>query len=170
MTDTARRPLLERARTAPLRYLPRGVLAEPFELFLAGIAVLNGVPLLLSDRVRAASIEALLPEWLVVAWGLELLLGGLLTAGGLLGRKPDVERVGLLLLGPAALVYGLAISLVVGLNGGAVASGITTAFGLACLLRAYVIRLVREVELASMQETRLQRVAMIAALERAAQH
>lgn len=140
--------LSERVRLWILTRLPRGVLEDPFELFIAFLCFLSGVPLLFG-KTEATSIQALLPQWLAYSWGLMLVLGSLLTVVGVLSYTHKarserqhyarlIEKSGLGLLGGAATVYALAI---VGYLGPAslIAAGVIFGFGIICLVKVFLI-------------------------------
>lgn len=137
----------QRTRSWVLRHVPQFVLLRPYELFISMLCLISGIPLV-GGAPAPSSIEALLPPFLVRLWGFELLLGALLVAYGLVRPRTIWERVGHTLLGPAAVVYGLAIVTVLGMKG-IVAAAITGSFGLAAITRAYVLhmadQLIREV-------------------------
>jgi hypothetical protein len=134
------------------RHLPLAVLLNPFEIFLGGLCVLSGVPFLLTLSPRPGTLEELLPAWLVFAWGLELVCGGALVVIGVTTERRAVERFGLFLLGPAALVYAIGIIYTARLAG-LVAAAIVAAFGLACLLRLVTLTSVRSIVLDRVADT-----------------
>lgn len=124
---------------------PLPLLQHPFEVFLGGLCVLSGLPLVLATQPDPASLTATLPWWIVKAWGIELTLGGaLIVLGVIWPRMRYAERAGLTLLAPAAGLYALAIFVNVG-RSGLVAASIVLAFALACLLRLAVVVEVRRV-------------------------
>jgi hypothetical protein len=115
---------------------------HPFQVYILALCVLSGATLLLKDQTPSA-IQGLLPGWLQLAWAI-MLVGGSIIAlfgsywpGGRGGyaNALTAERIGLGIVGAAAVVYGLAIIVVVSLPG-IVAAGITLGFGLSCLIRA----------------------------------
>lgn len=112
---------------------------HPFQTYLLVLCVVSGVPLIFG-RVPAASVEALLPEWVAVSWGVSLTGGALLGLIGSYWPRENyataltVERIGLTLTGPAALLYATAIFLITGIDG-FIAVGIVAGFGAACIKR-----------------------------------
>jgi hypothetical protein len=121
---------------------------NPFETFVAGLCVLSGVTLL-AGGPRPASLESLLPAWLVVAWACMLVVGGGLVGLGLSLRRVLWETVGLQLLAPASGAYSLAILTVTGWGGLAAASPLL-GFGLACAARIYSLRLLHRLTRAAL--------------------
>lgn len=131
--------------------MPRVLIQETFEVFTAILCISSGIPLV-AGQVRAASVEATLPEILARGWGFVLLFGATLTLTGLIvanthqGRNVlqrlifghKIERLGLLALSWAGAIYGFSILLAVGL-GGVVAAAIIFIFSLTCLTRAFVL-------------------------------
>lgn len=131
------------ARTAVPYADPLHAGRHPFQTFMLVLCVFSGVPLLFGEP-PAASVEALLPPWMAVSWGVSLCLGALVALVGSYwprGRYATaltMERAGLCIVGPAALVYGTLIGMYSGSAGFAAAS-ITIGFGLSCLKRAHDI-------------------------------
>lgn len=123
---------------------PEPIIFNPFEIFLGGLCVVSGLPFLLNFTPKPGSLEALLPEWLVIAWGTQLVLGGLATLFGILADREDTYRFGMTLLGPAAIIYAVGIVAASGAPG-LVAAAITLAFGLACIVRWAVLWVHREI-------------------------
>lgn len=106
---------------------------HPFERFLLLLAIVGSVPLLAGERT-SGSIESALPAPIVVGWGLLLLIG---CATALVGvywplREPVtprsfvtslfLERLGLAIVWPTALVYAAIIVVVAGWSGVMVAA------------------------------------------------
>lgn len=116
---------------------------HPFQTFLLSLCVVSGIPLAFGVST-AQSIEATLPPWMAVSWGISLSVGAALgLAGSYWPRQRyaaalTLERVGLVIAGPAATVYAVVI-FVYGWPGGVVAGLITLAFGASCLKRAHDI-------------------------------
>lgn len=101
---------------------------HPFQRYLLGLCVVGTLPLLFG-KPSAGSIEASLPPFVVLAWS-ALLIGGCLLA--LLGvywplREPVtpqsfvqalfLERLGLAIVWPTALVYSAIIVMSAGVRG-----------------------------------------------------
>lgn len=123
-----------------IRYTVRKALIEtPFEVLILAVFVLTGVYQLLHGvKASPSTVSALLPYWLLVVWQGTLTLGG---AVGLLGRLRaawQIERAGLVMIGPAALAYALAIAFETGWRG-LIAGSIDFMIGVACLIRYKVL-------------------------------
>lgn len=117
--------------TPAVRYPP-----DPRALFVLLLCVVVGVPLVFANATPS-SIAAQLDPPLVVAWGLMLSGGSLMTLLGAVRQSPGgviLEQVGSVALGVACLLYGGAIWVSVGVVG-VVPLGIVAAFGLASLWR-----------------------------------
>lgn len=112
---------------------------HPFQTFMLGLCVISGIPLL-AGRETAGSIDATLPDWLAVGWGI-CLFGGAVTAlvgtywRGEIDTALMLERMGLDLTGTAAVCYTAAILIVASIPG-VVAAAIVLGFATACLRRA----------------------------------
>lgn len=112
---------------------------HPFQTFMLVFVVASSVPLVVG-RVTAGSMEATMPRWAVLTWGLALLGGACVALIGSFWRgKYDtallLERMGLDVTGFAAVVYGFVICAVAGWDG-LLAAAITFSFGLSSLIRA----------------------------------
>lgn len=133
-------PAVRIRRNPIIRRLPAGVIESPFEVFVAAICFLAGVPILLAGaRATPDTIDDLLPTWSVHAWAVCLLLGGILTTLGRLRSAYLVERAGMALLGTAAAVYGLAIAVQSHPGSGLLAAATYGSFTAACAVRYYVL-------------------------------
>ncbi len=93
--------------------LPKAILESPWEMFVALLCVLAGIPLLINGPDKSASsIDKVLPPILVYVWGGTLLIGGILILWGRSQRRTSnfrLERGGLALLASAGLIYGAGI-------------------------------------------------------------
>lgn len=113
---------------------------HPFQTFMLALCVISGIPLLLGEP-RSTSVEALLPGWVATAWGLSLTVGAVLgLVGSYWPRKNyatalTIERIGLDITGPAAVLYAV-IVFTYGGWGSSVAACIIVGFGASCLVRA----------------------------------
>lgn len=129
---------------------------HPFQTFMLALAVISGLPLILG-RPQPLSIEATLPPWLATTWGV-MLFGGAVVA--LLGsywlgnyaNALTLERIGLLIVGSAACLYGFALLFVLGLSV-TVAAGIVLGFGMASLKRSHDIGHIMRVAIKSLKES-----------------
>ena len=112
---------------------------HPFQIYLLTLCVITGLPVVLGIATPA-SIEESLPEWLVFLWSLCLLIGSAVALIGVywprsLATALTTERIGLALVGTAALVYGPFVWFRLGLDG-LLAGAIIMAFGGSCIKRA----------------------------------
>jgi hypothetical protein len=116
---------------------------HPFQTFLLGLCVISGIPLAFGERT-ASSISALLPGWMAIGWGVSLSLGALVALVGSYWPRRNyataltLERIGLVIVGPAAVVYACVIFIYGGM-GGVTAGLITLAFGASAIQRAHDI-------------------------------
>jgi hypothetical protein len=118
-----------------------------FEILIAFICALSGIPLAFSIAPRPTSIVVVLPELARIVWGISLSLGGSLVLVGIIWRYNNpikfisglyLERAGLYMLGSSTAVFVLAIIVFAGANG--FFSGMTYgAFASACLSRTMLI-------------------------------
>jgi hypothetical protein len=112
---------------------------HPFQRYLLALAVVGSLPILLG-KPTAGSIEALLPPAIVLGWGLLLLVGCGIALVGVFWplREPItpksfvtalfLERLGLALVWPTALVYAAIIVILTGVSG-LLAAAIVAGFG-----------------------------------------
>lgn len=106
-------------------HLPAGLLARPGEWFVAVLCALSGLTIL-TGAARPTSVARLLPEPIYIAWGACLVIGsaslacGLSsyrrTPGGWIVTRVPCYRLGLRLLGLAALLYAVVVLYVAHLN------------------------------------------------------
>lgn len=113
---------------------------NPFEVWLLTACVIQGL-VVLTHTARPPSVQALLPPWLRLLWGVLLLVGGVLSVAGLYWPDPftgiEIKRVGLVLAAAGVLAYGVAL-LAVGPNG-YLAAATNIAFAFACAVRVYQV-------------------------------
>lgn len=125
-----------------------GVLAEPFESFLAAAALISGVSVLIGTS-HPGSLASQLSPWVLRAWGASLSAGGALTmiSRGLLGgahsvrdlvRALRLEQMGMTIFATTAGMYAIAI-MALGREGLA-AGPIIIGWSGACTVRAWIIR------------------------------
>jgi hypothetical protein len=121
------------------RLLPRPAArypADPRTVFLLGLCVASGVPLLFGN-VAPGSIAALLDEPLVIGWGVMLTVGAIVSLVGIYRRTVlgvILEQVGSVAVGGASMLYAAAILLQVGARG-VFSAAIITGWGLSCFWR-----------------------------------
>lgn len=98
-----------------MRNMWHSVQSASIEVFIALLCILAGLPILLNPAVFApVSVLAVLPVFLVMAWAVALVLGGLLTLVGILLSNVYIERAGLILIAVGAFIFGTTILLVTG--------------------------------------------------------
>lgn len=124
-------------------HLPAGLLARPGEWFLAVLCALSGLTIL-TGAARPTSVARLLPEPIYLAWGACLVIGSASLAcglssyhrspGGWIVTRVPCYRLGLRLLGLAALLYAVVILYVAQLSS-VFAAAITLAFAGMCGVR-----------------------------------
>lgn len=99
---------MRRSITAPaVRYPP-----DPRALFLLGMCVLSGFPLIFANATPQSIVAQIDDDWVVIAWGLMLTGGALLTLIGALRQTVNgvvAEQVGSVALGCACLIFAGAI-------------------------------------------------------------
>lgn len=114
-----------------------------FELFVALLCMVSGLPLAFGIAPSPNSVVATMPTWTHFAWGLSLSLGGLCTVTGILWRYLNpkqflsglkVEEAGLWMLGSACTVLALTIGFYAG-GAGILVAGLCGALAGACLSR-----------------------------------
>ncbi len=83
------------------------------EFFLAVIAIMAGVPVLLdpfSLTFVPASISSIMPIWMVDVWALQLVTGGAITGLGIIKGDFRTEQIGVMLLLGGSIVYMIALA------------------------------------------------------------
>jgi hypothetical protein len=84
--------------------------AESMVFLIAYLAIIVGLPIVFDPTIFApASVQSGLTEVAARVWGMGLFGGGLLTAYGLGAERPRIERAGLALLIPVAIIYAMVI-------------------------------------------------------------
>lgn len=130
--------------------IPVWIRRRDFELFTALLCITAGLPLLLTQNVEAASLEAALPPWVVFGWSLILTLAPICVIVGLWQAHRHamykatvwlrLEALGLKALAYAAYLYVFIILLATG--GTAVpAAALISAFALTCHSRSVAVTL-----------------------------
>lgn len=79
---------------------------QPFEIAFAGIIISQG-GILLAGGSLIDPVNALLPDWMAVAFQIGYVFAGLITLIGILLPRGDVEGAGLVLLGAILLARGI---------------------------------------------------------------
>jgi hypothetical protein len=116
------------------------VVLTSVEFFLAVVAVLTGIPVLLDPiglSLVPGSLARLLPFWMVDLWGGQFLLGGGITIWGIVTGDFRTEQIGVLFLLVGAFVYSLALATI--LPGSWVAFITYILFALAMAARYWVL-------------------------------
>jgi hypothetical protein len=128
-----------RAAASQKRQRPAGP-ANPFEVYLLAACIVQGYAVL-TKVAQPHSLQDLLPPWLRLMWGALLLIGGVLSVGGLYWIDPltgiEVKRVGLVAAGGGTLAYGIALILFG--PPGFVGAATCIAFSLACAVRIWQV-------------------------------
>lgn len=126
-----------RSFSAPAaRYPP-----DPRALFVLGLCVVVGVPLIFADATPGTIASKLDDTWVVV-WGVMLSAGSLVTLLGVIRQSVNgilFEQVGSVAVGFACLIYATAIWLSVQWAG-AVPAVIVLGWGLSCFWRWYQLQ------------------------------
>lgn len=110
--------------------------ADPRAVFILALSVFSGITAL-ALNVAPGTLEATLPYWAVLGWGILLTLGSLITIGGMLRQTVGgiiVEQIGCVMVAATTIFYsGVAFSVV---GSEALQNvGIILAWGLSCGLR-----------------------------------
>ena len=110
--------------------------ADPRAVFVLALSVFSGITAL-ALQVAPESLEALLPRWGIVVWGLILALGSAITLLGMLFQSVNgiiTEQIGNAMVGAATIFYATIAFWFVGID--AIQTvGIILAWGIACGLR-----------------------------------
>lgn len=114
---------------------------DPRALFVLGLCVFVGVPLIFANATPGTIASKLDATWVVV-WGVMLSAGSLVTLMGVVRQSINgilFEQVGSVAVGFACLIYATAIWLSVQWSG-AVPSVIVLGWGLSCFWRWYQLQ------------------------------
>lgn len=110
--------------------------ADPRAVFILALSVFAGLTAI-ALQIAPESLEALLPKWGVVTWGVILTGGSAITLGGMAFQTVNgiiAEQIGSAMVGAATIFYSGLILYMVGLS--ALQNvAIILAWGLACFLR-----------------------------------
>jgi hypothetical protein len=115
--------------------------AHPWAVWVCALCLLNGIPLLLG-AAPPDSIEATLPPWGRIAWGVVLTVGSAAVLAGMFWPGSDtdallVELVGMLAVGVGCVVYASALLTLDGSPAPRSGVAIIGGFGVACLWRVW---------------------------------
>jgi hypothetical protein len=86
-----------------------------FELLVAYLGFSGGI-LLATGTAIPESVRQSLPSWVTIWWGIQLSLGCTLVLYALFRGRLLVEKAGLTILGPAAIVYAVVAFSYIGWN------------------------------------------------------
>ena len=109
---------------------------DPRAVFVLALAVVSGLPLILGVA-EPGTMQALLPKWAVILWGVALVVGSGMTLAGMSRQTIDgiiTEQVGSVATGFATLIYGTGLILVGGWEA-TVPAAFIFGFGLSCFWR-----------------------------------
>ncbi|MGH8906096.1 MAG: hypothetical protein ACRD0K_06200 [Egibacteraceae bacterium] len=125
-------------RRLTLRQAANRIVARPHQAMVAFACIPIGIAAtVLGPRVSLSVTRAFGTFAPVInVWGVLLAAGGLCMAAGIVTHRSAVERAGCGMLGPAMLLYSLAVYAALGI-GGTVAGTLTLALGLASSLKSY---------------------------------
>lgn len=121
----------------PVMNLPVGTLDRPIESFIASLCVVSGLAQLVGPAEQQ-SVNASLPDPIVIFWSLMLSIGGLTTVVGVTKSWIRCERAGLELLSGASAIYSVCAISYLGINS-IFTVCITLAFSAATALRAMMV-------------------------------
>lgn len=112
---------------------------HPFQTFMHLLCVVSGIPLVLGVATPN-SVRAELPDWIGFMWGLSLLMGSVLALVGSFWQGDytnglTIERIGLIISGAAAAMFGVVLLSFAGAPA-LVSACLTFGFGIACIVRA----------------------------------
>lgn len=102
MTRVQLRRGMARARAA--------FVSDSLVFFIAYLVIISGIPIMLDPVTFAPiSVQSQLSEWIVRAWGADLLFGGVLSGYGLISERPRIERAGLAFLAAGASIFSIVV-------------------------------------------------------------
>lgn len=106
----------------------------PPEVFLLLILLVTG-SVALAHPDRPDPLSLLLPNWVSIAWDITMIVGSMISLGGLLTLRWAIARIGYTLLGPATAAYAIALAPHAHLTSIKINVATLFAFSLACLWR-----------------------------------
>jgi len=120
--------------------------ADPRAVFILALSVFSGITALALDA-GPGTLEALLPRWAVIAWGLILVMGSVTTLIGMVFQTLEgiiAEQIGSVMVAAATLFYSCIVILIVG-DAAIQNVGIIAGWGIACAIRWWQLqRLIRQ--------------------------
>jgi hypothetical protein len=114
--------------------------ARPHQTMLGIATAYAGIVAVIIGPAVSFSVTKVLgvaPD-VVRAWGATLGLGGALMSVGILAKHSLVERIGLGLLGPALVLYGLTVLVALG-RGGQVTGPLCVGLGVGSMVRSAIL-------------------------------
>lgn len=116
--------------------------ADPRAVFILALSVFSGATTLLLSAAPA-SLEALLPRWGVIVWGVLLTLGSAVTLLGMVFQTSSgiiLEQIGSVTVGATTIFYSTLAIWVVGPSALS-AVGIIFAWGISCFVRWWQLQM-----------------------------
>lgn len=110
--------------------------ADPRAVFILALSVFSGLGAL-AVKAAPASLEAVLPRWGVILWGVMLVVGSALTLLGMARQTINgviIEQVGSVTVGVVTVFYAVLALVVVGADA-LTPVGIILAWGISCFAR-----------------------------------
>lgn len=93
-----------------LRRVVYSLVLQSIEAYLAVLAILVGLPVLLEPRFTPGTVNSLFPTWMIIVWAGGLVVGGIVTLAAILSTNYRIERMGVSILWATTLTYALALS------------------------------------------------------------
>lgn len=156
MSSIAERWHALRRRT--IEHVPLPFLTNAHELALGGALILLGAALLVQEA-RPGSVVSQVPQWMVYAWSVALLAGGLFTWWGVFRGRTRREWAGQLLTGYGCAFYALAVGTAVPFQDAAVVVLVFALLSAVSFWRAF------KITMAPYVQARLAREATVQALQ-----
>lgn len=110
--------------------------ADPRAVFILALSVFSGLTALAIDAAPE-SLNAVLPKWGVILWGVLLFVGSAITLAGMARQTVNgiiAEQIGSVMVGATTIFYSTLAILVLG-PGVLQTVGIVLAWGIACFWR-----------------------------------
>lgn len=110
--------------------------ADPRAVFMLALSVFGGLGAL-ALNAAPQTLEALLPVWGIIAWGISLALGSAVALTGMLFQSINgiiTEQIGSVMVGAATVFYSVLALYTLGFQAVQII-GLVLAWGLACLIR-----------------------------------